>query len=109
MRPPHWRTNIDGTAKALVFDQFDRPGASQLSLELSEADIQKVRAGDYKVCVSTYMETTPVSHSKLEGLRDGLNTLGIHLVQKTDAHGSYPGAAIAELCCGQAGCGYLHP
>ena len=21
MRPPHWRTNIDGTAKALVFDQ----------------------------------------------------------------------------------------
>lgn len=48
-----------------------------------------MRAGDYKVCVSTYMETTPVSHSKLEGLRDGLNTLGIHLVQKTDAHGSY--------------------
>lgn len=77
------------STKALVFDQFDRPGASQLSLELSEADIQKVRAGDYKVCVSTYMETTPVSHSKLEGLRDGLNTLGIHLVQKTDAHGSY--------------------
>ena len=30
-----------------------------------------------------------MSHSKLEGLRDGLNTLGIHLVQKTDAHGSY--------------------
>ena len=86
MRPPHWRTNIDGTAKALVFDQFDRPGASQLSLELSEADIQKVRAGDYKVCVSTYMETTPVSHSKLEGLRDGLNTLGIHLVQKTETY-----------------------
>ena len=21
MRPPHWRTNIDGTAEALVFDQ----------------------------------------------------------------------------------------
>ena len=74
------------STKALVFDQFDRPGASQLSLELSEADIQKVRAGDYKVCVSTYMETTPVSHSKLEGLRDGLNTLGIHLVQKTETY-----------------------
>ncbi len=55
------------STKALVFDQFDRPGASQLSLELSEADIQKVRAGDYKVCVSTYMETTPVSHSSWRG------------------------------------------
>lgn len=77
------------STKALVFDQFDRPGASQLSLELSEAEIQKVRAGDYKVCVSTFMESTPVSHSQLEGLRDGLNTLGIHMVHKTDAHGNY--------------------
>ena len=33
------------STKALVFDQFDRPGASQLSLELSEADIQKGAGG----------------------------------------------------------------
>lgn len=77
------------TTKALVFDQFGRPGASQLSLELSESDIQRIRAKNYTVCVSFFMETTPVSQSQLEGLRDALNTLGIHMIQKTDAHGSY--------------------
>ncbi len=77
------------STKALVYDQFMRPGASQLSLELSETDILKVRSGNYKVCVSVFDETMPFSVTQMEGLRDGLNTLGIHLVQQTSAHGNY--------------------
>lgn len=76
------------STKALAFDRFNRPAASQLSLELSEADIQTVRAGNYKVCISTFMETMLSSKSQLEGLQDGLNTLGIHVIHKTDAHGN---------------------
>lgn len=77
------------STKALVYDQFDRTGGSPLLMVLSEADIQRVRAGNFKVCVSLFTGSTPFSISQMEGLRDGLNTLGIHLIQQTDAHGSY--------------------
>lgn len=77
------------TTKALLFDPFDRPAASAYSMELSEEDIARVRAGDYRISVSTFMETMPSTRSQLEGLRSGLNTLGIHLIQQVDAMGNY--------------------